>query len=319
MQLSIIIVNWNSTEPLSVCLSSLFNADLNTNFEVIVVDNASYDGCREMLLNHFPTVQYVQCTENLGFARANNLGSAYAKGKVLLFLNPDTKIVGDAIQSMMGVFSKYPDAGIVGCRLLNEDLTIQTSCVQAFPRVFNETLDSEVLRSAFPRSSLWGTAALMEPKSTTTPVECVSGACLMIRHDVFDQVGMFSPEYFMYVEDRDLCYKVFEAGLKTYFNNAAEVVHFGGNSSDARSESQFSTLMRQQSLLTFMSQRHGRWRARIYRIAMCINATSRLCLIGTVHIGELLGLRIPARNSFKKWYCVLRWSLGMESWTARQI
>jgi GT2 family glycosyltransferase len=312
--LSIVIVNWNSVEPLSVCLASLCRADVGTDFEVIVVDNASYDGCGEKLRAHHPAVKFIQSKENLGFARANNLGASYARGRLLLFLNPDTEIVGSAVRTMTGIFAVHTDAGIVGCRLLNGDLTLQTTCVLAFPSTLNELLDCQVLRRAFPKFPLWGTTALLERGPKTIPVQCVSGACLMIRREVFDRVGKFTPDYFMYVEDRDLCYKVHEAGYKTYFTNSAEVVHFGGSSSDRRTEGYFSTIMRQQSMLTFMRQHHGIWHAAVYRLATFSAAAGRLCLLAIGRVVAYCGAPAPAPSSFNKWCRILRWSMGLESW-----
>jgi len=317
MDLSIIIVNWNSSELLSRCLESLYCADVGGEFEVIVVDNASYDGCDEMLQTKFSAVEFIQSQENLGFARANNLGASKAHGKVLLFLNPDTEIVGTALRTMMGVLETRPDAGIVGCRLLNEDRTLQTTCVLAYPRILNELVDSEALRRAFPNLSLWGTAALMEREPKTVPVECVSGACLMIRREAFDRVGEFTPHYFMYVEDRDLCYKVRKAGYKTYFTNTAEVIHYGGSSSESRAESHFSTVMRQQSLLIFMRERHGILHAAFYRLATFGAAAVRLFLLGAGRILAIGSHAAPARSSIKKWRRVLRWSVGLEPWAGQ--
>src|ERR1035437_5865526 len=146
MQLSVIIVNWNSVGYLKGCLSSLYAETSGLEFEVVVVDNASYDGCGELLEREFPRVKFIQSAENRGFAAANNLGVAYSSGRGLLFLNPDTHVRGHALATMLPVFHVEPRAGIVGCRLLNGDLTVQASCVQAFPPVWNEFLDAEYLR-----------------------------------------------------------------------------------------------------------------------------------------------------------------------------
>lgn len=309
--LSIIIVNWNSVQLLSACLASLYRAEVGMRFETIVLDNASYDGCGEMLRASYPAVQFIQSKENLGFARANNLGVNYAQGRLLLFLNPDTEIVGSALQTMAGIFAAHPDAGIVGCRLLNGDLTLQTTCVLAFPTTINEILDCEVLRRTFPKCSLWGTTALWEREPKPIPVQCVSGACLMIRGEIFARVGKFTPDYFMYVEDRDLCYKVHHAGYKTYFTSAAEVIHYGGSSSANRTEDHFATIMRQQSILTFMRQHHGTCPAAFYRLATCCAAAGRLCLLILGRVIAECGAPMPAPNSFRKWSRILRWSVGL--------
>lgn len=154
--LSIIIINWNSVGFLRKCLASVYANTKKTSFEVIVVDNASGDGCGDMVRAEFPEVHFVQSATNLGFAGANNLGVQYSSGKCLLFLNPDTELAGPAIDRMMEFLQSHAEAGIVGARLLNSDLSIQTSCIQNFPTVLNRVIDADLLRRLFPRLAFWG-------------------------------------------------------------------------------------------------------------------------------------------------------------------
>ena len=315
MDLSIIIVNWNSIEYLKKCLNSIYRHTVGLQFEVIVVDNASYDGCATMLAESFPGVRFVQCTENLGFARANDRAFAHSTGRVLLFLNPDTEITVGALERMLTVFESMPDAGIVGCKLLNGDLSIQITSVQAFPTILNEALDITRLREWFPRSRLWGNAALWEREPCVRQVDCVSGACLMIRRDVFEAVGQFSTGYFMYVEDRDLCFKVRQAGYRSYFINTAEVIHYGGSSSNSRPESSFETVMRCESLFSFMRWRRGRLYAGMYRLTMAATAIGRLAALGTLSAFRSRRIRNEQlQNSLAKWVAIFRWTAGLQSW-----
>jgi GT2 family glycosyltransferase len=315
MDLSIIIVNWNSIGYLRNCLESLCAETTGIKHEIIVVDNASYDGCGEMLRTGFPQARFIQNHQNRGFAAANNLAVTWSSGRFLLFLNPDTKISGPVIARMLSVFDSRPLAGVVGCKLLNADLTVQTTCVQSFPTLWNEVLDTEYFRSTFPNSRLWGNACLYIQDPGVFEVEAISGACLMIRRDVFERVGGFSTRYFMYVEDRDLCYAVRRAGFPAYFINTAEVVHYGGTSSDSRSESSFGTVMRCESLLNFMRYRRGRAHAAAYRLAMALSACCRLSLLWLVAgtCGTAGASAVP-RGAIRKWWAVFRWSLGLESW-----
>jgi GT2 family glycosyltransferase len=315
MDLSIIIVNWNSIEYLEKCLSSIYRHALGMQFEVIVVDNASYDGCAAMLEKSFPGVRFIQSTENLGFARANNLAFSKSTGRTLLFLNPDTEITAGALERMLTVFESKPDAGVVGCRLLNGDLSIQITSVQAFPTILNEALDITCLREWFPSSRLWGNAALWEREPCVREVDCISGACLMIRRDVFDAVGQFSPGYFMYVEDRDLCYKVRQAGHKSYFINTAEVIHYGGTSSGSRPESSFEAVMRCESLFSFMRRRRGKLYAGMYRLTMAAAAVGRLAALGIFSAFRSRRNRDEQlRNALTKWVSIFRWTAGFVSW-----
>src|SRR5579884_3860551 len=121
-ELSIIIVNWNSIQFLQVCLRSIYNHLRHIKFDVIVVDNASYDGSAEILRDHFPDVIFIQSNYNLGFSRANNLGYRHSSGNTLLFLNPDTELLDNGIETMYSHLHSRVDVGAVGCRLLNSDL-----------------------------------------------------------------------------------------------------------------------------------------------------------------------------------------------------
>jgi GT2 family glycosyltransferase len=234
MELSIIIVNWNSVKFLQACLTSIYACVEGISFEVLVIDNASWDGCMEMLAEDFPAVHAIQSEENTGFAKANNRCFEQSRGENILFLNPDTEILGPAIQTMLRFLQESPSAGIVGAKLLNSDFSIQTSCIQRFPTALNQLLDFDYLRKAFPSADLWGTAPLAS--DIATPVEVVSGACLMIRRDVFLAAGKFDEGYFMYSEDVDLCFQVRKQGRGNYFVPQAQVVHHGGRSSKATSQ-----------------------------------------------------------------------------------
>src|SRR5271165_5655937 len=142
MDLSIIIVNWKSVDFLRGCLASIFSPGSSLSLEVVVVDNASYDGCEEMLSREFPQVRFIQSRENIGFARACNLGFRNSTGRVVLFLNPDTKVLGNALSSMVDGLESQSHAGAIGCKLLNGDGSLQTSCIQSFPTILNQALDN---------------------------------------------------------------------------------------------------------------------------------------------------------------------------------
>ena len=317
-ELSIIIVNWKSCDFLRQCIESVYANDQGLNFEVIVVDNASHDGAKQMLAEKFPEVLYVQSDKNLGFALANNLGFEHSAGRNLLFLNPDTQVMGNALARLDSVLNSTPDAGIVGARLLNADSSLQTSCVQAFPSVWNQLLDAETLRQRFPGASIWGTQAFSELLPGFSPVEAISGACLMIKRDLFKTVGGFSSDYFMYSEDIDLCFKAMKAGLKNYYINDAVVMHYGGQSSGAKPESNFAVIMTRESVRRFFEIRRGRSQAILYQVTMGFAAICRIFLIGGVLLitggryrREALG------NALKKWVSVLRWSIGLETWVKK--
>src|SRR5947209_1130934 len=160
MDVSIIIVNWNSALYLRAALASIYREVKGIEFEVIVVDSASYDGSAQMVETEFPQTIYIQSPNNIGFARSNNLGFKRSTAKTLLFINPDTEIIGDAVQRMLAHLNSNPKIGAAGCRVLNTDRSLQTACVQALPTILNQVLDSKSLQDTFPKSRLWGAKAL---------------------------------------------------------------------------------------------------------------------------------------------------------------
>jgi GT2 family glycosyltransferase len=306
--LSVIIVNWNSAQFVRGCIRSVRQHTVGLACEIIVVDNASYDGCDKILQADNLDVNYLQSDRNLGFAKANNLAFETARGTTLLFLNPDTEVVGPAILTLYRALHQLPAAGAVGARLLNRDGSLQKSCIQSFPTTLNQLLDSEYLVRKWPRSKLWGMAALYDTTSHPKAVEMISGACLMIKREVFQQVGRFSEDYFMYTEDADLCYKVSRAGWKNYYVPEATVIHFGGGSSK-QAVSNFSAVMMRESIWRFLCKTHGNFYGAGYRGSMLLAAGCRLGLLGVLILLQALCRQPRSVDSFRKWWAILRWSV----------
>lgn len=313
--LSIVIVNWNSVAHLRKCLQSIYANTAGIDFEVLVVDNASFDGSAEVVQQEYPQARFIQSRENLGFARANNLACEFSQGRNLLFLNPDTEIMGRAINVMLSSLESTPDAGLVGCTLLNSDLSVQTSCVQAYPTILGQVLDAALLRRIFPRWRLWGMRALFNGNEKPVEVEVISGACLMVRREVFEKVGGFTTDYFMYAEDTDLCFKVKSANWKNYYVGAPTVVHHGSGSSDSHPENHSASVLMRESIFRFLQLRHSKIYATTYRIAIAWVALLRLgALAGLLVLPAAAVRRSSLRASFVKWRRLLRWAVGMETW-----
>ena len=311
---SIIIVNWNSCELLRQCLVSIPGAAGSVTWETIVVDNASFDGADRMIASEFPTVRFVQNPVNAGFAKANNLGFEYACGRNILFLNPDTELVGCSLETLNRIADQQPAMGIVGPKLLNSDLTVQMDSIKAFPSLLNQLLDSHYLKRRLPKLSIWGMRPLFDSADVgPANVDVVSGACLMIKSDVFEKVGQFSTRYFMYSEDVDLCYKVRQAGRTVCLEKRAEVIHHGGKSSSLTPVSQFAAVLTRESRFQFLTVSRGSAYALAYRGLTACVAVSRLAALGVMWPYALLaGRRIS--SAFSKWRSVLRWSVGGERW-----
>lgn len=317
MELSTIIVNWNSRDYLRGCLRSMGERYWTGHNEVVVIDSGSFDGCGEMLAAEFPQVRFIQSSENLGFARANNEAFRSSQGRYVLFLNPDIEVLGDAIERLLETIRKVPKAGCVGCVLLNSDSSIQTSCIQALPTILNQVADAEWLRKITPASVMWGTRALLERGNAPREVEVISGACIMMRREVFEEVGMFSEDYFMYVEDVDLSEKMLKLGYRNILEPGARMVHHGGSSSQG-AKGQFAAVMMREAIWSFLRKKHGDRYAGGYRAAMAAAALIRTGLL------FLLGpsLLIPStskkwKSAWGKWQAILEWSVSRQRSLAR--
>lgn len=311
---SIIVVNWNSCRFLERCLASLHaHRPLRHSMDVHVVDNASFDGSHELVGSRFPDVRFVQGSTNIGFGRANNVAAREAQGRLLLFLNPDTEVVRGTLDGLIAFFDRTPDAGVVGVRLLNDDGSLQETCVQQFPTLLNQVFDAKLARRWFPNAPLWGDGARFGIDADR-PVEAVSGACLMMRRDVFTSVGGFTENYFMYAEDVDLCAKVRQLGLRNYAVGTVTVMHHGGGSSKSSANEQFGNLVMRESLATYFELRHGRLHAWLYRLLMGVSAVGRLVILSPTCLHPVAARRSAFRGAVRKWTSVLRWSLGAERW-----
>jgi N-acetylglucosaminyl-diphospho-decaprenol L-rhamnosyltransferase len=316
--LSIIIINWRSQAFVRDCLTSICDNIGSLTHEILVVDNASFDGCEEMVRSEFSHVLFIQSKHNLGFAAANNLAFARSSGRNVLFLNPDTEIRGTAIQELVSALECLPDAGMVGARLLNSDGSLQTTCITAIPIILNQTLNSRYLRRSFPRWKIWGMRALFENNTSPVPVEAISGACMLARREVIHCVGGFRTDYFMYAEDMDLCVAIAQAGWKIYYVPDAAIVHHAGGSSASREESNFSNIMLRQSVAHFFRLHRGPSYAMLYRASLA--AVSVLRIFVLLISCPILIQRWSYRSvslALKKWCSIFLWSLGITQWATR--
>ncbi|NUN71209.1 MAG: glycosyltransferase family 2 protein [Bacteroidetes bacterium] len=221
MTVSIIIVNYNGSAYTRQCLESL--TLLTGGTEVIVVDNASTDGSKELLPQLFPSVRFHWLKENRGFGFANNRGAEAATGDLLFFLNNDTVIQSDILPELTGMFAKDQQCGIVAPKLLNRDGTFQLSFGD-FPVIRTEMNARSLARDA-------GSARVLEPKdSVPVKKDWVTGAALLIRRGLFSRIGGFDERFFMYFEDSDLCRRVSNTGHTVWYCPAVSLIHFGGSS-----------------------------------------------------------------------------------------
>ena len=309
MTLSILIVNWNSKDLLRQCLLSIRATCVDLDPQVIVVDGGSFDGCGEMIADEFPEVEFVQSNENIGFGRSNNLGFSRVTGDMVLLLNPDTEIRAGAVEHLIAELEQRSDAGIVSPRLLNTDFSPQSS-VHMLPRPVRQAFDSEFLRRHLSAYGLFAPPFDYHP-AETVEVEAVAGACMLLRTKTFRDLGGFSPEYFMYAEDMDLCFKIRRAGLKVYYVPGAEIVHHGGASSSVQG-STFAAVMMREALTSYMLLNHGRRHAGLFRMATASSAVLRLLLLAPGLISQSRQRRRHRRAAIAESLSVLSWSIGRD-------
>ncbi len=239
MDLSIIIVSYNGREHLRRCLQSLAAHGPKAKHEVIVVDNASQDGSPEMVAEGFPEVRLLRLAKNVGFAAGANRGLREAAGEAIVFLNPDSELGDDAFGPMLAYLRSHPDVGILGPKLLDGDGSLQLSC-RRFP-TFSVALFNRysLLTRLFPRNPFSARYLLTDwDHNAVAETDWVSGACLMARRSLFEEIGPLDEGYFMYIEDVDLCQRAHRAGHKVvYFPEVALIHHIGRSSSRLPSRS----------------------------------------------------------------------------------
>jgi GT2 family glycosyltransferase len=234
LDLSVIIVNWNTRDDVGRCLHSLEGAAPGLRVEVVVVDNGSRDGSARLVARRFPWVRLLALRANLGFARGNNLALAHTTGRYRLLLNPDTLVHGDALAQLVAYADSQPRVGLLGPRLLNPDGSLQASC-RRFPTVSALLFRNTPLGTLFPRNP-WARSYLMESDDHEAPrdVDWLSGACLLARAEMIAEIGALDERFYMYVEDMDWCRRAHDAAWRVSYLPSAVVTHAVGRSSDQR-------------------------------------------------------------------------------------
>ncbi len=231
MSLSIIIVNYNTEALLRSCLESVYAGANGTATDIWVVDNHSCDNSVAMLKSSFPVVNVIANPANVGFSRANNTAISQSRSDYILLLNPDTLIIDDAIERMVRFMDDHPKVGIAGCKVLNRDGTLQLSCRRSIPTPKVAFYRLTGLSRLFPRNKLIARYNMTyESPDRTHEVDAVSGAFLMIRRRVVDEIGLLDERFFMYGEELDWCLRAQRAGWAVAYHPEARIVHYKGES-----------------------------------------------------------------------------------------
>lgn len=236
-ELSIIIVNYNAEKLLGDCIKSIYESNNTIPFEIIVVDNNSKDNSRSVICENFPEVNWVQNTENKGFAAANNQGIQISKGKYCMLLNNDTIVFDKALDKLVNFIDKDEIIGAVGPRILNKDKTLQLSCRRGLPNAVNSFGYFTRLYKVFPKSKKLGSYTMSYISDEIShEVEALSGAAMIVRKNLLEQLKGLDENFFMHFEDIDLCLRIGKLGYKLFYVHDSEIIHLKGQSSKLRSK-----------------------------------------------------------------------------------
>lgn len=229
IDISIIIVSWNTRELLRACLHSIAEFLAADQVQVIVVDNRSRDGSAEMVAREFPQVLLIESGDNLGFSRANNLGLAKAIGRYILFLNPDTLFIDGSLVPCWQFAEEHPEAGLIGCRLLNGDGSLQKGSFIS-PGLFATLFINLGLHVFLPATRRRRLFLCDKDYEHNQKIDWMRGAFMLIERNKLERIGYFDEHLFMYAEDLDLCLRARQAGWQNYYFAGSRIVHYGNAS-----------------------------------------------------------------------------------------
>ncbi|MFZ0995341.1 MAG: glycosyltransferase family 2 protein [Candidatus Dormiibacterota bacterium] len=251
-EIGVVICTYRSSGDVAAALSSCAASGISES-RITVVDNGSDDGTADLVEGQFPSVRLLRLKRNLGFAAANNLAAKELGGKSLLLLNPDAVLAGGAVQVMLRALAEDPHRGAISPRIDRPDGSLDAACRRTFPTPLIALWRLAGLSRLRPASTRFGAYNLTHlPVDQATEVDSGSGACLLIRRSVWDQLGGFDTGFFMYGEDLDLCWRIHQLGLTVWYEPLARVVHRKGQSS------------RQDALSMLIAFHRSMWR--FYRI-----------------------------------------------------
>lgn len=294
--LSVVIVTYETRDLTLACLESLAECAAGLSHETFVVDNASSDGTAEAVAARFPDVELIARSTNGGFAVANNEALRRARGRYTLLLNPDTVVLPGALEAMVEFLDANPRTGLAGCRLLDAEgrtdasagglpgFRMQLASWLGVKRLVPAAALRRMLRTPLLRRLADGlvggyfvpAASGSEPRE----VDFLSGACLAVRREVWDQVGLLDERIFLYLEDADICRRASQAGWRLHYLPHASIVHLGGRSFAARTggRTHHWSAERATSLIHYFRKHHGRRGALAIRALMVVAVLPRLAV-----------------------------------------
>lgn len=252
--LSVVVVSYNTRDLLRDCLRSV--AASSPQAEVFVVDNGSRDASVEMVRAQFPSVIVIPLDRNLGFAGANNVALRRCTGRRVLLLNPDARLAPGALAAMNAALDRWPDAAAVGPRVVNPDGSLQ-SCGYRFPTLLADLRQSRNVDRLLSWMVGPGPSSPHAPRATEGEVDWCDGACMLIRREALDTVGLLDEQYFLYTEEVDWCFNARKAGWRIVVAPDAEVIHHRGQSSASTGSATFTTALMVETRLRYYRKNHS--------------------------------------------------------------
>lgn len=253
MQLSVIILNYNVRYFLELCVLSVHNALQNIDAEIIVIDNNSQDDSCEMMKLRFPNVKLIENKENVGFPKGNNIAVSQAKGEYICILNPDTVVAEDTFTKVMAFAKKQNDLGIIGCKLIDGTGNFLPESKRGTPTPFVAFTKITGLYKLFPKAfGKYYAQHLSE--NETGKVEILVGAFMLIKRDLYNEIGGFDENCFMYSDDIDLSYMALKKGKSNYYFHETSIIHYKGESTVKDG----IYMKRNQQAMNFFFEKHFR-------------------------------------------------------------
>jgi GT2 family glycosyltransferase len=308
VDVSIIIVSWNAKKYLLDCLNSLIQRQKEYSQELIVVDNASSDGSAELVEKDFPQVKLIRNEENLGFAKANNIGIRASNARYVCLINSDVILLDHCIEKLIDFMDSHPSTGMIGPKILNPDRSLQPQC-QHFPTIWNHLCQTFGFNKLFPNSALFSEPFMRYwAYNETKKVEVINGCFWIIRREALDKVGLLDEDFFFYGEDIDWCKRFQNAGWEVMFNPNAAAIHFGGASS-ANAPIRFYIEL-QKADLRYWRKHHGRLGYWAYWMIILLRQLVRLPVYVLICIFQPVA-RSKAIFKLKRAFTCIRWLFGL--------
>ena len=289
IDVSVVVINWNTRDLLHQALATLQPAIAGMLVETIVVDNGSTDGSVEMVRRDWPEVVLVPLPRNVGFAAGNNEGIRLAQGRKIMLLNSDVIVLESTVLGLSKCLDRRPEVGCAGARHLNVDRTLQRS-MDRFPTLVSDLLSySEAYRLPWVERYLRRHYPWWGDHGVEREVGWVNGACLMVRREVVETIGMLDESFFIYGEELDWCYRIWQGGWKVVFTPEAEVIHLGGQAMDAASARRIVLLYLGQ--LKFYDKHYSALRLTVLKVGIAGLALVRLALLSVLYVASRSGAR----------------------------